>query len=175
VPFVTDEKSNQIGGPDDYAAIEQRADVLCYTSEHLEDDLEVTGPIRLMLFVSSSAVDTDFTGKLVDVHPNGFCQRLSDGVVRGRYRSGPETAELMEPGTVYELHVDLWNTSHVFGSGHRIRLEVSSSAFPKYDRNLNTGEDIGSGTRMVTAENRVWHDAGHPSQLVLPIIPTAKE
>ena len=130
-----------------------------------------TWDFALVLFASSSAVDTDFTGKLVDVHPTGFCQRLCDGVIRGRYRAGPERAELMEPETIYELDIDLWNTSHVFKAGHAIRLEVSSSAFPKYDRNLNTGEDIGTGTRMVTAENRVWHDAGHPSRLTLPIIP----
>ena len=79
----------------------------------------------------------------------------------------------MEPGRVYELELDMWNTSQVFRAGHRIRLEVTSSAFPKYDRNLNTGEDIGTGTRMVTAENRVWHDADHPSRLVLPVIPSA--
>jgi len=175
VPFVTDQKSNQIGGPDDYSAIEQRGDVLCYTTEPVAEDVEVTGPIALKLFVSSSAVDTDFTGKLLDVHPTGFCQRLCDGVIRGRYRNGPERAELMEPGTTYELDIDLWNTSHVFRAGHAIRLEVSSSAFPKYDRNLNTGEDIGTGTRMVTAENRVWHDAEHPSRLVLPIIPAERE
>jgi uncharacterized protein len=173
VPFITDQKSSQIGGPDDYSAIEQRADVLCYTSDPLEEATEVTGPIRLRLFASSSAVDTDFTAKLVDVHPSGFCRRLCDGVVRARFRNGHERAELMEPGTVYELDVDLWNTAQVFEAGHRIRLEVSSSAFPKYDRNLNTGEDIATGTRMAVAENRVWHDPERPSRLVLPVIPAA--
>ena len=171
VPFITEPESAQIGGPDDYSAIEQRGDVLCYTTAALSADTEVTGPIRLFLHASSSAVDTDFTGKLVDVHPSGFCQRLCDGIVRGRYRDGPEQAVAMEPGTVYGLEVDLWNTCHVFKAGHRIRLEVSSSAFPKYDRNLNTGEDIGTGTAMIRADNRVWHDAEHPSRLVLPVIP----
>ena len=173
VPFITDQKSSQIGGPDDYAAVELRGDVLCYTTDPLPEDTEVTGPVRLVLHASSSAVDTDFAGKLVDVHPTGFCQRLCDSIIRGRYRNGPEKAELMEPGIVYELDIDLWNTAHVFKAGHRIRLEVSSSAFPKFDRNLNTGEDIGTGTRMVQAENRVWHDADHPSRLILPIVPAA--
>lgn len=170
VPFITEPTSSQLGGPDDYSAIEQRGDVLCYTSDALEADLEVTGPIKLVLFASSSAIDTDFTAKLVDVHPSGFCQRLTDSIVRARYRNGPERAEFLEPGEVYEFTIDLWNTSQVFEAGHRIRLEVSSSAFPKFDRNLNTGEDIGTGVRMAIAENRLWHDAGHPSRLVLPVI-----
>jgi putative CocE/NonD family hydrolase len=170
VPFITPPESAQIGGPDDYAAIEQRGDVLCYTSGVLGEDLAVIGPVRLRLHVSSSAVDTDFTAKLVDVHPTGFCQRLCDGVIRARYREGVDRAVLMEPGNVYELDIDVWNTCHVFLQGHRLRLEVSSSAFPKYDRNLNTGEDIGTGTRMVAAENRVWHDAARPSRLLLPVV-----
>ena len=171
VPFMTVPDSSQIGGPDDYSAIEQRGDVLCYTTDPLDADVEVTGPVRLRLFISSSAVDTDFTAKLVDVHPGGFCQRLCDSVLRARYREGVDRTVLMEPGQVYEIEIDLWNTSQVFLAGHRIRLEVSSSAFPKYDRNLNTGEDIGKGTRMVIAENRVWHDESRPSTLVLPVIP----
>jgi uncharacterized protein len=171
VPFLTDAVSSQIGGPDDYSAIEQRGDVLCYTTDALDADMEVTGPVRLVLFASSSAVDTDFTAKLVDVHPNGFCQRLCDGVVRARFREGPEREVLLTPGTVYQFDVDMWNTCQVVRAGHRIRLEVSSSAFPKYDRNLNTGEPIATGTRMIVAENRVCHDAAHPSRLVLPVIP----
>jgi putative CocE/NonD family hydrolase len=146
--------------------------VLCYTSDPLDVDTEFTGPVRLVLHVSSSAVDTDFTAKLVDVHPGGFCQRLCDSVVRGRLREGVDHEVPVEPGTVYELDIDMWNTCQVFRAGHRIRLEVSSSAFPKYDRNLNTGEGGGEATRMVVAENRVWHDAAHPSRLVLPLIPS---
>lgn len=171
VPFITEPTSSQIGGPDDYSAVEQRGDVLCYTSDELDADLEVTGPVRLVLYASSSAVDTDFTGKLIDVHPSGFCQRLCDSVIRARYREGPREAKFLEPEQVYEFEIDLWNTSHVFKAGHRIRLEVSSSAFPKFDRNLNTGEDIGTGVRMEIATNRVWHDCEHPSRLVLPVIP----
>ncbi|MCA1656459.1 MAG: CocE/NonD family hydrolase, partial [Actinobacteria bacterium] len=170
VPFITVPNSSQIGGPDDYSAVEQRGDVLCYTTDVLEDDLAVVGPVRLLLHASSSAVDTDFSAKLVDVHPSGFCQRLCDGIIRARYREGVDHAVLMRPGTVYEFDIDMWNTSQVVLAGHRLRLEVSSSAFPKYDRNLNTGEDIGTGTRIETAENRVWHDAVHPSRLIVPIV-----
>jgi putative CocE/NonD family hydrolase len=170
VPFITEPRSSQLGGPDDYAAVELRGDVLCYTTEPFEDDTEVTGPITAVLFASSSAVDTDFTAKLVDVHPTGFCQRLTDSMVRARYRDGHHDAKLMEPGTIYEFTIDLWNTSQIFRRGHRVRLEVSSSAFPKYDRNLNTGEPIDTGTRMEQAHNQLWHDATHPSRLTLPII-----
>ena len=169
VPFLTAPESSQIGGPDDYAAVELRGDVLCYSTPPLEDDLTVIGPVRLRLFGSSSAVDTDFTGMLVDVHPSGFCQRLCDGIVRARYREGVDHAVLMDPGTVYELDIDMWNTSHVFKTGHRLRLDVTSSAFPKFDRNLNTGEDLGTSTRMLTAENTVWHDAAHPSRLLVQV------
>ena len=171
VPFLTDESSAQIGGPDDYAAVEQRGDVLCYTSEVLGEDVEVTGPVRVVLFASSSMVDTDFAAKLVDVHSSGFCQRLCDGLVRARYREGFDKIVLLEPNEIYEFEIDLWSTSQVFKAGHRIRLEVSSSAFPKFDRNLNTGEDIGKGVRMQTATNRARHDTEHPSRLVLPVIP----
>jgi uncharacterized protein len=171
VPFITDAVSSQIGGPDDYAAVEQRGDVLCYSTDALDADMELTGPVRLVLFASSSAVDTDFTAKLVDVHPNGFCQRLCDSVVRARFREGFDREVPMTPGTVYQFEIDMWNTCQVVRAGHRIRLEVSSSAFPKYDRNLNTGEPVATATRMVVAENSVWHDAAHPSRLVLPVIP----
>lgn len=171
VPFLTAPRSSQLGGPDDYSAVELRGDVLCYTTDPFEDEVEITGPMKLVFFGSSSAVDTDFTAKVIDVHPTGFCQRLTDSMVRARYRDGHDEERLMEPGTVYEFRIDLWNTSILLPKGHRIRLEVSSSAFPKYDRNLNTGEPVDTGTRMEQAENRVWHDAEHPSRLVLPIVP----
>lgn len=173
VPFISEfASSSQIGGPDDYSAVEERDDVLVYSSQPLTADLEVTGPIRLQLYGSSSAVDTDFTAKLLDVHPGGFSQRLCDGMVRARFRRGylePESA--LTPGEVTAFEIDLWSTSHVFAAGHRIRLEVSSSAFPKYDRNLNTGGPLATGTEMVTAVNSVWHTTDYPSCLMLPEIP----
>jgi uncharacterized protein len=171
VPFITEPRSSQLGGPDDYSAIELRGDVLCYTSDPLEEDTEITGPVQLVLHASSTAVDTDFTAMLIDVHPSGFCQRLCDSMVRARYRDGYDDPHLMEPGTVYEFAIDLWNTSQVFFKGHRIRLDISSSSFPKYDRNLNTGEPVDTGTRMQSADNTVWHDTARPSRLVLPVIP----
>jgi putative CocE/NonD family hydrolase len=173
VPFISDfASSSQIGGPDDYSAVEERPDVLVYQTGPLEADREVTGPVRLELFASSSAVDTDFTAKLLDVHPDGFSQRLCDSMVRARFRHGytePETR--LVPGEVTAFTIDMWSTSHVFKAGHRIRLEVSSSAFPKYDRNLNSGADIATATEPVIAVNSVWHTSEHPSQLVLPEIP----
>jgi hypothetical protein len=133
--------------------------------------VQVTGPVRLKLYASSDGLDTDFTAKLVDVHPDGFCQRLTDGIVRGRFRDGMMEEKPLEPGTVHEFEVDLWNTSQVFQAGHRIRLEVSSSAFPKYDRNLNTGGPLATGTDMRVAENQVRHGGVYASHLILPVIP----
>ena len=173
VPFITEPRSSQLGGPDDYAAIELRGDVLSYTTAPLEENTEVTGPVQLVVHASSTAVDTDFTAMLIDVHPSGFCQRLCDSMIRARYRDGHLDPKLMAPGTVYELTIDMWNTSQVFLKGHRIRLDISSSAFPKYDRNLNTGEPVDTGTRMERADNTVWHDAARPSRIVLPLIPRA--
>ena len=159
-------------GPRDQRAIEARADVLCYTSAVLEEDLEVTGPVSLSLFVSSSAVDTDFTGKLVDVYPDGRAMILTDGILRARYRESLSAAKLMQPGTVYELQIDMVATANLFRAGHRIRLEVSSSNFPRFDRNTNSGGVIADETAadFVVATNRVWHDGSHPSYLVLPVI-----
>jgi putative CocE/NonD family hydrolase len=171
VPFITAPTSSQVGGPDDYAAIERRDDVLVYVSEPLAEEVEVTGPIRVDLYASSSAPDTDFMAKLVDVWPTGFTQRLCDGMVRARFREGMDRPSLIEPGRFYHYSIDCWNTSQVFKAGHRIGLEIASSAFPKYDRNLNTGAALGVTTEMAVAEQRIYHDAEHPSAVVLPIIP----
>ena len=175
VPFLTDPTSSQIGGPDDYAAVERRDDVLVYVTPPLEEALEVTGPVRLGLHAASSAVDTDFMAKLLDVHPDGFVQRLCDGMVRARFRNSMSQPELIEPGQIYRFEIDLWNTAQVFFKGHRIGLEIASSAFPKYDRNLNTGEDLGTGTSMLVAEQTIYHDAEHPSALILPVIPMDRD
>ncbi len=170
VPFITEPVSSQIGGPDDYSAIEQRGDVLVYTTLPLVTPSEDTGPVRVILYAASSAPDTDFTAKLLDVWPNGFVQRLTDGIVRARFRDGMAAPSLIEPGQIYEYTIDLWNTSHVFGVGHAIRLEISSSAFPKYDRNQNTGAPLGQTTEFVTAHQTIYHDAEHPSHLLMPWI-----
>jgi putative CocE/NonD family hydrolase len=158
-------------GPEDQRPAETRGDVLVFSSPAFTQNTEVTGPISLDLYVSSSAVDTDFTGKLVDVWPNGFAQNLTEGILRLRYRNSPEKPELGNPGEIYHISVDLWATSDVFLQGHKLRLEVSSSNFPRFDRNLNTGEDQSRGTQMFKATNVIYHDNSRPSALVLPIVP----
>jgi uncharacterized protein len=159
-------------GPRDQRSVEAREDVLCYTTPTLERPVEVTGPIELVLYVSSSARDTDFTGKLVDVYPDGRAEILTDGILRARYRESFSRPKLLEPGQIYELHLDLWATSNLFKAGHRIRLEVSSSNFPRFDRNTNSGGTIETETEkdFVQAVNRVYHGGVHPSHLILPII-----
>lgn len=159
-------------GPVDQSAVEARADVLCFTTPVLDEPVEVTGHVSLVLHVASSARDTDFTGKLVDVHPDGRALYLTDGILRARYRNSRAEPELLEPEQVYELRLDLSVTSNVFLPGHRIRLEVSSSNFPRFDRNTNTGGAINTETldQAVIAINRVMHGPEHPSRLVLPII-----
>ena len=158
-------------GPMDQRTVEDRQDVLVYTTPAFQRDFEVTGPVSLELFVSSSAIDTDFTAKLVDVWPNGYAQNLTEGILRMRYRNTQEKPEMMKSGTVYPVTIDMVATSNVFLAGHKLRLEVSSSNFPRFDRNLNTGEEQAHATRMVKATNTVWHDQAHPSALILPVVP----
>jgi putative CocE/NonD family hydrolase len=170
-PLCCDEEHME-PGPRDQRAVENRDDVLVYSTGPLPSDVEVTGPVTADLFVKSSAVDTDFTAKLVDVGPDGFAQDLTEGILRMRYRGSPEHATLMNPGQIYEISLDLWATSNVFLRGHSLRLEISSSNFPRFDRNLNTGEEIKFARTSVPANNMILHDAQHPSGLVLPIMPT---
>jgi putative CocE/NonD family hydrolase len=170
-PFMTEPTSSQIGGPDDYAATQRRDDVLVYMTEPLDVDVEVTGPVQVELYASSSAPDTDFTAMLLDVWPTGFVQRLCDGMVRARFREGMERPSLIEPGRVYRYTIDCWNTAQVFKAGHRIALQIASAAFPKYDRNPNTGGPLGGTTELVVAEQRVYHDEQHLSAVILPIVP----
>jgi len=159
-------------GPRDQRPLDDRRDVLTFATPPLERDTEVTGPIELVLYVASDARDTDFTGKLVDVHPDGRAELLTDGILRARYRDSMSEPSLLEPGTVYELRIDVWPTSNVFKAGHRIRLDVSSSNFPRFDRNTNSGGTIATDgpDDLVVAVNQVFHDREHPSHLVLPII-----
>ncbi|HEX9067168.1 MAG TPA: CocE/NonD family hydrolase [Ktedonobacterales bacterium] len=171
VPFITEATSSQIGGPDDYAAVQRRDDVLVYVTEALGQPLEVTGPVTVELYVSSSAPDTDFTAMLFDVHPSGFAQRLCDGMVRMRFRDGFEEPSLIEREKVYKITIECWNTSHVFQHRHAIGVQIASSAFPKFDRNLNTGEELGTTTGMLAAEQQVFADEEHPSCVILPLIP----
>src|SRR5581483_4415854 len=160
-----------------YRRLSQRDDVLVYQTEPLEADVEVTGPIEVELWIASSAVDTDFTAKLVDVYPpnddypEGYDMLINDSIIRTRYREGFEREVMMEPGTPYAVKLRLPPTSNVFAKGHRIRVDVSSSNFPRLERNPNTGEPIGRHTCMVTAEQTVFSDAERPSRIVLPVVP----
>jgi len=160
-------------GPFDQRPTESREDVLVYTTPVLEQDVEVTGPITLHLWATSSAPDTDFVARLVDIHANGYAQNLTDGIIRARYRNFAhgEAPSLIEPGKVYEYEIDLWATSNVFKAGHCIRLDIMSSNFPRWDRNPNTGHDFGADSEMVTAHQTILHDRDHPSYVVLPIVP----
>jgi uncharacterized protein len=159
-------------GAFDQSEIEKRNDVLVYTTGAFEKDFEVTGPLTAEIYVGSSAVDTDITAKLVDVWPNGFAQNLADNIQRLRYRDSAGKPALLEPGKIYKVAIEIGATSNVFRTGHRLRLEISSSNFPHFDRNLNTAESPEHGSKFVKAENRIYHDAEHPSAIILPVIPT---
>jgi putative CocE/NonD family hydrolase len=159
-------------GPRDQRPDEARDDVLIYSIKPFDKDVEVTGPVSVELFAKSSAVDTDFSAKLVDVWPNGFAQNLTEGIVRARYRDSQEKLELLNPGQVYKFSIDLWSTSNIFLKGHQLRVEISSSNFPRFDRNLNTGLDAKFESHYVSATNTIYHDAEHPSAILLPIAET---
>jgi uncharacterized protein len=156
-------------GPFDQQAIEQRDDVLCYTSAPLAAPLTVAGPVRLTLHAATDGPDTDWTAKLVDVYPDGRAINLCDGILRARYRRSRQEAELLKPGDVYEYDIDLVGTAHQFAAGHRVRLEVSSSNFPRFDRNTNTGGDIANEAAWRVAVQRVFHSAARPSALELTV------
>ena len=157
--------------PGDRREVQERPDVLVYTSAPLTQPLEVTGPVRLVIWAASSARDTDFTAALSDMHSDGTARALTDGILRARYRDSRTTPTLMTPGQPYELTIEVGATSNVFRPGHRLRVEVSSSNFPRYDRNPNTGGTFGSDATTIVARQTVFHDAAHPSRLVLPVVP----
>ena len=173
-PVPTVGGNNLVGataGPYDQSKVEAREDVLVYSTAPLEQDVEVTGAVKLVLHAASSARDTDFTAKLVDVHPDGKSFNLCDGIIRARYRKDLGKEALLEPGKPEQFEIDLWVTSNLFKRGHRIRLEVSSSNFPRFDRNPNSGRPFGTDTELLTARQTIFHDGERPSHLLLPIIP----
>jgi putative CocE/NonD family hydrolase len=161
----------------DRLPLSARRDIVVFRTPPLTEDLEVTGPIDVTLWASSSASDTDFTAKLLDVHPPtkdfpaGIDMNIEDGIVRARFRNSLEREEMMAPGTVYKLTIRLYPTSNVFKAGHRIRLDISSSNFPRFDLNPNTGEPLNMNRRIQRATNTIYHDHAHPSHVVLPVIP----
>jgi putative CocE/NonD family hydrolase len=161
----------EVQGPLDRQSVQTRDDVLVYTSPPLPDDTEVTGPVDLVLYASSSAVDTDFAATLTDVDPDGRAIHICEGIRGATYRDSLENPTPIEPGKIYQYTISLWETSHVFAKGHRVRLEITSSNFPRYARNQNTGLPLGSSDAMRVADQQIFHDATHPSHLVLPVIP----
>jgi len=176
--FDQRESEEFFGSEEPYLPLASRPDVLVFQTEPLGEDLEITGPVSLQLWISSSAVDTDFTAKLVDVYPpsedypEGYALNLTDGILRVKFRSSWERTELMVPGEVYQVEVGLLPISNLFVKGHRIRLDISSSNFPRFDVNGNTGENPGTSSVRITALNGVYHDETRPSHILLPMIPT---
>ncbi len=158
-------------GPRDQKEVESRHDVLVYTSDFLEEEIEVTGPVKVVLYASSDAVDTDFVAKLVDVYPDGKAYNMAEGILRARYWQGLDKPELLEPGKVYKLEIDMVGTSVAFQPGHRIRVDITSSHFPQFDRNPNTGEPFGTGAQVKIAHQTVYHSSSRPSHILLPVIP----
>jgi putative CocE/NonD family hydrolase len=158
-------------GPYDQRPVEMRHDVLCYTTEPLDADMEVTGPIKVVLYAATDGPDTDWTAKLVDVSPTGYAMNLCDGIVRARYRESRSNATLLTAGTVYEYEIEVGVTGNVFRRGHRVSIEVSSSNFPRFDRNLNTGNELGKDAEIRAAQQTVCHTVEYPSHILLPIIP----
>jgi putative CocE/NonD family hydrolase len=158
-------------GPQDQRPIDKRQDVLVYTSEVLNDELEVTGPVKVVLYASSDARDTDFVAKLVDVYPDGSSYNMAEGIVRARYRENLSKPSLLKPGQVYRFEIDLVGTSVAFLPGHRIRVHVTSSHFPQFDRNPNSGDAFGTTAAIKVAEQTIYHDAERPSHILLPVIP----
>jgi uncharacterized protein len=170
-PVPTGARGGYSRTPSDQREVERRADVLVYTTAPLAAPLEVTGPIEVRLWAASSATDTDFTAKLVDVHPDGTARMLTDGILRARYRRGKTSRVLLTPNAPEELVIDAGATSNLFAAGHRIRIEISSSNFPRFDRNPNTGASFGEGAELRHAQQTVFHDAKRASRIVLPVVP----
>jgi hypothetical protein len=158
-------------GPRDRSHIQLRPDVLTFTTDVLTEDLEITGPISATVWASSDAIDTDFTATLTDLEPEGKAIALCEGIVRARFRDGTENPQMIIPGKIYKFEIDMWNTSNSFNKGHRIRIEISSSNFPRYNRNLNSGNPIASDTDITIANQTVYHGSKYPSHINLPLIP----
>ena len=166
--------STLVPGPRDRRDTQQRNDVLVYTTEPLVADTEVTGPVKVKLFAASSAVNTDFTATLTDVHPDGKAIHVCEGIRGVTFRESLENPTLIEPGKVYEYTIDLWETSMLFAKGHRIRLEISSSNFPRFARNQNTDKPFGTSAEINKARQTIFHNVKYPSHLILPVVAEPK-
>ncbi len=162
---------NQAAGPQDQSVIEKRNDVLCFSTAELKEEMEVTGPLKIHLFASTSAVDTDFFVKMVDVYPNGLAINVAEGAIRARYRKSILQPQQVVPGEINEYMIDLASTSNVFAKGHRIRIDITSSNFPRFDRNMNTGNPFGEDAAGIPAMQTIFHQPGQASYIELPVIP----
>lgn len=162
--------SHVSSGPKNHLQIEKRKDILIYTTPPLEKNLEVSGPIQMILYAASNCLDTDFTCKLIDVYPDGFCLNLAQGIIRARYRNSWENPELLSPGEINKYLIDMWSTSNFFYKDHKIRIEISSSNFPQFDRNPNTGNKFGMDSELKIATQKIYHNESYPSHIILPCI-----
>jgi uncharacterized protein len=160
-----------LAGPKDQRPIESRSDVLGYTSEPLTSPVAIAGPVQMKLFAATDGRDTDWMIKLVDVYPDGFAMNIAEGMLRARFRKGVDKMELLQPNQVYEYDIAMAATANVFQPGHRIRVDITSSNFPQFDRNPNTGEDLGASNVTRTAAQTVRHGATQTSHIVLPVVP----
>jgi uncharacterized protein len=160
-----------LAGPKDQRPIESRNDVLGYTSDALRTPVAIAGPVRMKLFAATDGRDTDWMIKLIDVHPDGFAMNVAEGMLRARFRNGVDKMELLQPGQVYEYDIDMAGTANVFQPGHRIRVDITSSNFPQFDRNPNTGEDLGASSKTRVAAQTLHHGAAKASHILLPVVP----
>jgi putative CocE/NonD family hydrolase len=167
---AADDAIRIVPGPFDQRRVEARDDVLRYTTPPLERDIEITGPVEVVLYAASSALDTDFVVRLSDVHPDGRSIGITEGIVRAAYRNGSDRRDPLEPGEPTELRIACYPTSMVFARGHCVRLVITSSWFPRFARNLNTFEDLATATRIVVSRQTVLHSAEYPSHVILPIV-----
>jgi putative CocE/NonD family hydrolase len=171
-PYLVDARELELNINEDYAGVEaRRPDMLVFTTAPLEKATEITGPMSATLWAATDARDTDWHIMILDVWPDGRALRIQDGIARARFRNGFDRPSLLTPGQIYRYDIDLWFTALVLPPGHRLRVTVESAAFPKYDRNLNTGGDNERDTTYVSAHQRIYHDAEHASYVTLPIIP----
>jgi putative CocE/NonD family hydrolase len=179
--FNQREREDFVGSNAPYLPTKSRHDVLVFQTEPLEEDVQIVGPIEVELFCASSATDTDFTVKLVDVYPpsldypEGFDMNITDGIVRMSYRDGRYERDLITPNEKYQVTIRPFPTANVFKKGHRIRVDISSSNFPRWDVNPNTGEPLGKHRRMIKANNTIYHSLVYPSKIVLPLMPKDKQ
>jgi putative CocE/NonD family hydrolase len=164
-----------LAGPKDQRPLASRKDILVYTGEPLTQPLAIAGPVKMKLFAATDGPDTDWVVKLIDVHPNGFAMNVCEGILRARYRKGADKPELLKAGEVYEFDVDMVGTANVFLPGHRLRVDITSSHFPQFDRNPNTGEPFGTSARVRVAQQTIFHTDGRASHILLPVVPVPKK